>query len=117
ISRRYHFACIHEPLVMRREHEGNLEKQIPAMHRHQMRVAERAFQDDPIDRGNSLLRRRSLAYIHFDAGEGYFALGNYGPAFRHLLRSVTLWPFEYRYHAYLTRVLIKQIIPWRLSTQ
>jgi hypothetical protein len=95
--------------VTLRNHASNLHKQVRVMHEHQIEVVRRAFEQDPIDRGNRLMLRRSLAYIHSDAGDEYLAAGQYGRALWHLARTVLLWPFDYRYHTMLARALIKPV--------
>jgi glycosyltransferase involved in cell wall biosynthesis len=110
LSRECHFDFVPERLVTLRNHGGNLHKKIELMHDHQRRVLERAFEGDPVDRGNRWLRRRSLADIHFDAGDEYYAAGQYRNALRHLAQSVTLWPFDRRYYTYAARALLKPVI-------
>jgi glycosyltransferase involved in cell wall biosynthesis len=110
ISRHFRFDFVPEPLVTIRVHGSNLHKQVRVMHEHQIEVVRRAFEQDPIDGGNYLLKRRSFAYIHSDAGDEYLAAGHYGLALRHLLRTVLLWPFDSRYHARLARALVKSVL-------
>jgi glycosyltransferase involved in cell wall biosynthesis len=110
ISRHFHYDFVAEPLVTIRTHGDNLHQQVRVMHEYQLEVIRRAFERDPVDSGNHLLRRRTLAYIHFDAGGEYLTAGKYGLALRHLLRTVALWPFDYRYHATLARALLKPVI-------
>jgi glycosyltransferase involved in cell wall biosynthesis len=111
ISREYHFDYVSEPLVILRNHGGNMHKKIATMHEAQMQVVERAFREDPVDGGNLLLRHRSLAYVHFDAGDEYYMAGDFRSALRHLVRSAALWPFNVRHHTYLARALVRGVAP------
>ena len=108
ISRHFHFDYVPEPLITYRIHGANMTKKIATMHQYQMQVLRRAFDEDPIAAADRLLRRRGLAYVHFDAGDEYFAAGDYRAARRHLLRSVVLWPFSYRHCSYLARTVIRR---------
>lgn len=112
ISREYHFDYVLEPLVILRVHGGNMhKKKIAAMYQAQMQVIQRAFREDAVDGSNMLLRNRSLAYVHFDAGGEYYMAGDYGSALRHLGRSAALWPFNIRHHTFFARALMRQVVP------
>jgi glycosyltransferase involved in cell wall biosynthesis len=108
ISRHFEFDYVAEPLVTYRVHGNNISKKIATMHRNQLRVIQRAFQEDPIERGNHRMRRLSLARIHFDAGDEYLHAGDYGDAIRHLLHSVALCPLNTNYYVYLLRAIMRR---------
>ena len=63
---------------------------------------------DPVDGSNYLLRHRIMAHFHYDTGEEYLQAHEFGPAVRHLLQSVLMWPFDRRYHTYLARALARK---------
>jgi len=109
ISRHFHFDYLQEPLVIYRVHGNNISKKIAAMHGYQMQVIRRAFAaSSGRGRGNYLLRRRSLSYVHFDTGDEYLDASQYGPALRHLIHSLALWPFDYRTHLHFARALMRK---------
>lgn len=108
ISRHFHFDAVTEPLVIYRVHGGNVSKKVAAMHQSQLQVIRRAYADDPFDGRNALLRRRSTAYVHFDAGDEYLQAGEFGRARHFLLRAVANWPFELRYAVFLLRALLRK---------
>ena len=113
ISRQFHFDYVPEPLVTLRNHGTNVHNKVATMYEYQMRVIRRAFEEDPVDGRNLLLRRRSQADIHFDAGDEYLHLGEYRCAFRHLLHSFLLWPLDRRGPVYLARALARKPVTRR----
>jgi hypothetical protein len=117
ISRHFHYECVPEPLVTYRIFGDNLSAKIRMMHDCQMEVVRRAFRDDPVDGGNFLLRRRSLAHVHFDTGEEYLQAQAYGPALAHLLQAIRLWPLERRHYIFLARVLLRRPVIVPVSPQ
>jgi glycosyltransferase involved in cell wall biosynthesis len=108
ISRHFHFDFVPEPLVTLRSHAASMTRRLKTMHDYQMRVIRSAFRDDPVDGSNYLLRHRIMAHFHYDTGEEYLQAHEFGPAVRHLLQSVLMWPFDRRYHTYLARALARK---------
>lgn len=110
ISRYFQFDFVDEPLLWLRRQGDNLQQQIERMHAGQIQCIRRAFEQDPVDRKNALLKRRCLAYIHCDAADEYRAAGKATAALRHLLHCVALWPFDTRYYRRLLSLLAGPIL-------
>jgi glycosyltransferase involved in cell wall biosynthesis len=106
ISRHFHFDYVQEPLIILRNHGGNMRTRIERMHEYQMKVIQRAFQDDPVQ-GDRLLLRRTIAFFHSDTGQEYYWADQYPLALRHFVQAIALWPFEWRRYAFLIRSLIR----------
>jgi glycosyltransferase involved in cell wall biosynthesis len=108
LSRHYQFDFVPEALIQYRMHGSQMSSKLATMSRYQLEVMERAFREDPIDGGDVALKQRALAYIHFDAGDGYLALREFAQARKHFLQAIALTPQETRYYKYLVRALIRQ---------
>jgi glycosyltransferase involved in cell wall biosynthesis len=108
LSRHTHFDFVPELLIRYRLHNCQMSSKLTTMHRYQIQVMERAFREDPIDGNNDAIRRQALAYIHFDAGDGYLAMREFGEARKHFLQAIALAPQKTRYYKYLLRALIRQ---------
>jgi glycosyltransferase involved in cell wall biosynthesis len=117
ISRHYHFAYVDEPLILYRLHGDNMSRgigmtrKVALRHEYRMTVVRRAFEEDPIDGDNVILRRRALARAHACAGREYCWAGDYRAAVRHLFQAVCLWPFNYRFNRLLVNAALHRVAP------